>query len=151
PISRGLGPPLAKSSQTRSSACRARHPRNRLPLRSAGFVVPALPDAHHLMHPATPRAPPPTPLGIGRIGPPPVRRRSRLATQASIDYPSHGPLFPGCALLAWPPNRPSSLASWLVQPLIDIFVKSSLCSGSSVITIRTLSPDETNSAMIVLS
>jgi hypothetical protein len=34
---------------------------------------------------------------------------------------------------------------------MDIFVKSSLCSGSSVSTIRTLSLEGTNSATTVLS
>src|SRR5712692_3605928 len=44
-------------------------------------------------------------------------------------------------------NRLSSFVSWLVKPIVDILVNSSSCVGSSVITIRTLSPDGKNSTV----
>ena len=50
-----------------------------------------------------------------------------------------------------PLYRLSSFESWLVKPSVCIFVNSSLCMGSSVTTIRTVSPDGKNSATIVLS
>ena len=49
------------------------------------------------------------------------------------------------------PYRLSSFESWLVKPAFCICVNSSLCMGSSVTTIRTVSPDGKNSATIVLS
>ena len=44
-----------------------------------------------------------------------------------------------------------SFVSWLVKLIVDILVNSSSCIGSSVITIRTLSPDGKNSTTIVFS
>jgi hypothetical protein len=41
--------------------------------------------------------------------------------------------------------------SWLVKLIVDILVNSWSCIGSSVITIRTLSPDGKNSTTIVFS
>jgi len=52
---------------------------------------------------------------------------------------------------SWPPNRRSSFPSWLVKPSSASFVNSSLCIGSTVTTMRTVSPDGKSSTTIVNS
>jgi hypothetical protein len=48
-------------------------------------------------------------------------------------------------------NRLSSLVSWLVKPSFCIWENSSLCIGSSVTSMRTVSPSVTKSTVMSLS